>query len=87
MGDWKRGTKKQNYKKGLLHQKQRLHDTPFGNLRGLEQRQNNDYAEAILTNHSNMAKNAPVPLLRNPIQGNITYHLAVEILLINTIKS
>ena len=77
MGDWKGGTKKQNYKKRLSNQKHRLHDTPFGNLRGLEHKQGNDYAEAILTNQSNMAKDAPVPLLRNPIQGNITNRFAV----------
>ena len=74
MGDWKGGTKEQNYRKQrILHQKHRVHDTPFGNLRGLEHEQNNDYVEAISTNHSNIAKYAPVPLLRNPIQGNITY--------------
>ena len=77
MGDWKGNTKKQEYKKRLLNQKHRLHDTPFGNLRGLEHKQGNDYAEAISTNHTNMANDAPVPLLRNPIQGNITNCFAV----------
>ena len=77
MGNWKGGIKKQTYKNRLLHQKHQLHDTSIGNLRGLEHKQNNDYAETILTNHSNMAKDAPVPLLRNPIQGNITYRFAV----------
>ena len=78
MGDWKGANKKQNHKKRLLHQKHRVPDTPFGNLRGLEHEQNNDYGEAtynsaISTNHGNIAKESPVPLLRNPIQGNITY--------------
>ena len=82
MGDWKGGTKKQNYKKRLLNQKHRVLDTPFGNLRGLEHGKNNDYAEAVFkstisTNLINMAKDAPVPLLRNPIQGNITYLFSI----------
>ena len=60
-------------------------DTPFGNLRGLEHEQNNDYGEAtynsaISTNHGNIAKESPVPLLRNPIQGNITYLFTVQII-------
>ena len=83
MGDWKGGTKKQNYKKRLLHQKQRVQGTPFGNIRGLEHKQNNDYAEAIVkstisTNHGNMAKDTPVPLLRNPIQGNDNFLFAIQ---------
>ena len=82
MGDWKEGTKKQNYEKRLLSQKHRVQDTPFGNLRSLAHEQNNDYAEAIYkstisTNHGNIAKDAPVPLLNNPIQGNITYFFAI----------
>ena len=91
MGDWKGGTKKRNYKKRLLHQKKRVQETPFGNLRGLENEQNNDYVEAIYkstisTNHGNIAKDAPVPLLNNPIQGNITHLFAVSILLMVNIS-
>ena len=92
MGDWKGGTKKQNYKKRLLHQKQRVQGTPFGNIRGLEHKQNNDYAEAIVkrtisTNHGNMAKDTPVPLLRNPIQGNNNFLFALQVLpMVNIIQ-